>query len=165
MIANLMCLLRFMLPHFMVLSDHRLMFSHRMIRVRIRTIKSLNVVNRRHMFDFIMSCFRMLSLMVNNFFFVHWLMMLDFLLLDNRLLFLSFLLFMSIKMALVVNRLKSRLVDDSSMKLWLTIYKFLIWNLVALFVVENRHVRAASLMIFLSFANLRYMSHLAMIFN
>lgn len=48
---------------------------------------------------------------------------------------------------------------------WLTVDIFLIRNFEAFIVMENRHIRAAFLMIFLSFLNLRDMSHAAMTFN
>lgn len=62
------------------------------------------------MFNFV-SHFRMLSLLVNSFFLMHGLLMCSFFMLDNWLLLLNRFLFMNIKMTLVVNRLKSRLVD------------------------------------------------------
>ena len=48
---------------------------------------------------------------------------------------------------------------------WLTVDIFMIRDFEAFIVMENRHIRAAFLMIFLSFLNLRDMSHTAMTFN
>ena len=123
-----------MVSHCMVLSDYRLVFS-RVERVRIRFIKSCNVMSRHCMFDLVCH-FRTLSLMLNDFFLMHRLLMGVLLILENRLMLLKRLLFRCIEMAFVVSRLESRLVDYSSMIFWLTIDL-----LRATFImVENRHV-------------------------
>ena len=123
-----------MVSHCMVLSDYRLVFS-RVERVRIRFIKSCDVMSRDCMFHLVCH-FRTLSLMLNDFFLMHRLLMGVLLILENRLMLLKRLLFRCIEMAFVVSRLESRLVNYSSMIFWLTIDL-----LRATFImVENRHV-------------------------
>ena len=136
------------------------MVLSRMIRVRIRLIESCDVVSRHCVFDLVCH-FRTLSLMLNNFFLMHRLLMCFLLILEDRLMMLKSLLFLCIEMTFVVSRLKSRLVDYSSMIFWLTI------NLLrtTFIMVENRHVRAALLMFFLLLLDLRDMSHTTVIFN
>ena len=131
-----------------------------MIRVRIRFIKSCDVVSRHCMFD-LMSYFWTLSLLVLNFFLMHWLLTRFLLILENRLMLLKRLLFRCIEMTFVVSRLESRLVDYSSMIFWLTIDLLR----TTFIMVENRHVRAALFMFFLLLLDLRDMSHTTVIFN